>query len=124
MLVRYFEVRFDPSRPIVAGEADALRQEILAALDAITSLDDDRILRNHLGTVDATVRTNAFLGRPHLSFKFASAAVPLMPKPSRCTRSSSTRPPWRASTCAAAASPAAASAGPTGRRTTAPRSSA
>jgi glutamate dehydrogenase len=81
LLVRYFEVRFDPNRPIVAGEEDALRQEVLAALDAITSLDDDRILRNHLGTVDATVRTNAFLGRPHLSFKFASAAVPLMPKP-------------------------------------------
>ncbi len=52
-----------------------------APCDAITSLDDDRILRNHLGTVDATVRTNAFLNRPHLSFKFASAAVPLMPKP-------------------------------------------
>jgi len=33
---------------------DALRQKIIAALDAITSLDDDRILRNHLGTVDAT----------------------------------------------------------------------
>ena len=65
----------------MAGEEDALRQEILAALDAITSLDDDRILRDHLGTVDATVRTNAFLGRPHLSFKFASAAVPDMPKP-------------------------------------------
>ena len=81
LLVRYFEVRFDPTRPIVAGEEDALRQEIIAALDAITSLDDDRILRNHLGTVDATVRTNAFLNRPHLSFKFASAAVPLMPKP-------------------------------------------
>jgi glutamate dehydrogenase len=81
LLVRYFEVRFDPARPIVAGEEDELRQEVLAALDAITSLDDDRILRNHLGTVDATVRTNAFLNRPHLSFKFASAAVPLMPKP-------------------------------------------
>jgi glutamate dehydrogenase len=80
-LVQYFEVRFDPRRPIVAGEEEALRQEILAMLDAITSLDDDRILRNHLGTVDATVRTNAFLDRPHLSFKFASAAVPLMPKP-------------------------------------------
>ena len=74
--MRYFEVRFDPARPIVAGEEDALRQEILAALDAITSLDDDRILRNHLGTVDATVRTNAFLRTaPHLSFKFALAAA-------------------------------------------------
>ncbi len=30
LLVRYFEVRFDPTRPIVAGEEDALRQEIIA----------------------------------------------------------------------------------------------
>ncbi len=80
-LVRYFELRFDPLQTIVPGAEDALRREILADLDAITSLDDDRILRNHLGTVDATVRTNVFADKPHLSFKLASSAVPLMPKP-------------------------------------------
>ena len=41
----------------------------------------------------------------------------------RCTRSTSTRPRWRASTCAAAGSRAAGSAGATGW-TTAPRSTA
>jgi glutamate dehydrogenase len=81
-LVGYFELRFDPHRPVVPGAADALRQSIIEDLDQITSLDDDRILRNHLGTVDATVRTNAFRAdRDYLSFKFASAAVPLMVKP-------------------------------------------
>ena len=63
-------MRFDPNRPILAGEEDALRAGDPAPRSTrSTSLDDDRILRNHLGTVDATVRTNAFLGRPHLSFK-------------------------------------------------------
>ena len=57
----YFELRFDPTRPIVAGEAATrCARRSSPTLDAITSLDDDRILRNHLGTVDATVRTNAF----------------------------------------------------------------
>jgi glutamate dehydrogenase len=82
LLVAYFEVRFDPHREVVPGEEDRLRHEILETLDQITSLDDDRILRAQLGTVDATVRTNAFRpGRTFLSFKLASSAVPLMPKP-------------------------------------------
>ncbi len=81
-LVEYFEVRFDPTRPIQPGEDDQMRHAVLDLLDGITSLDDDRILRAQLGTVDATVRTNAFCpDRGYLSFKLASAAVPLMPKP-------------------------------------------
>ncbi len=80
-LVHYFEARFDVNRQGPPGEVEDLRRDILEELDQIASLDDDRILRNHLGTVDATVRTNAFSGQPHLSFKLASSAVPLMPKP-------------------------------------------
>ena len=45
------------------------------------SLDEDRILRGFAALIDATVRTNAALGRPYLSFKLRSADVPQMPEP-------------------------------------------
>ena len=38
-----------------------VREEILADLDAVASLDHDRILRNQLGLIDATLRTNAYV---------------------------------------------------------------
>ncbi len=59
-LMRYFELRFDPSHDRDPENETALRDEILADLDAVTSLDHDRILRNQLGLIDATLRTNAF----------------------------------------------------------------
>jgi glutamate dehydrogenase len=81
-IVRLFELRFDPDRPADPAAVDALREEILADLDAVTSLEQDRILRNHLRLIDATVRTNAFVpGRTRLVFKLRSADVPEMPKP-------------------------------------------
>ena len=81
-LVRLFEARFDPSRPQDPEATEALRSQILADLDAVASLEQDRILRNALGVIDATVRTNAYQpGRPALAFKFRSAMVPEMPKP-------------------------------------------
>ncbi|HEU4528175.1 MAG TPA: NAD-glutamate dehydrogenase [Actinomycetota bacterium] len=81
-IVRLFESRFDPSRPQALEAADRVRAEVLRALDGVASLEEDRILRNHLGLVDATVRTNAYVpGRSALSFKFRSALVPEMPRP-------------------------------------------
>ena len=58
--MRYFEPRFDPARPRDEAAEEALRDEILADLDAVASLDHDRILRNQLGLIDATLRTNAY----------------------------------------------------------------
>ncbi|GBC86850.1 NAD-specific glutamate dehydrogenase [bacterium HR12] len=82
MLVRLFELRFDPERPGDEEAIRALREAILARLEEVASLDQDRILRNHLGLIEATVRTNAFKpGRAALAFKFRSALVPEMPKP-------------------------------------------
>jgi glutamate dehydrogenase len=84
-LVRYFELRFgadgtDAPRD-EAAEA-ALRDEILAGLDDVVSLDHDRILRNQLSVIDATLRTNAYKpGRDALAFKIRSADVPAVPEP-------------------------------------------
>ncbi|HXF72813.1 MAG TPA: NAD-glutamate dehydrogenase [Actinomycetota bacterium] len=81
-LVRLFELRFDPARPWDPEAAARLRAEIVADLDAVRSLDQDRILRAHLGLIEATVRTNAYReGVDRLAFKFRSAEVPEMPEP-------------------------------------------
>jgi glutamate dehydrogenase len=82
-LIQLFELRFDPSRPQDPEAEAALHEELLADLDDVKSLDEDRILRAQLGLVDATVRTNAFRPgrRSYVSFKFASPRVPDVPKP-------------------------------------------
>src|SRR3954452_987754 len=60
-LVRYFERRFDPATETDEAAEAPLRDEILADLDGVQSLDHDRILRNQLLVIDATLRTNAYL---------------------------------------------------------------
>ena len=124
-LVRFFELRFDPELETDEAAEAALRDEILADLDEVASLDHDRILRNQLTVIDATLRTNAYnADREALAFKLRSPPTCRRCRsPRRTARSTSTRPTSRASTCAAGRSRAAACAGRTGR-TTAPRSSA
>jgi glutamate dehydrogenase len=81
-LIRVFEEKFDPARPRDPDAFEALRREVLADLDAVVSLEQDRILRNALGVIDATVRTNAYKPRSTtLAFKFRSGEVPEMPRP-------------------------------------------
>jgi len=81
-LLELFEARFDPRRERDPGAEAALREEIVAALDAVESLDHDRILRNQLGLIEATKRTNAYRpGRGAIAFKLRSAEVPAIPQP-------------------------------------------
>src|SRR5204862_6368498 len=61
--------------------------QIEQALDAVTSLDGDRILRQYLALIQASLRTNFFQraadGNPkaYLSIKFDPAKVPGLPEP-------------------------------------------
>src|SRR5882672_3373548 len=90
-LVRLFQTRFEPatSRSHRGGERNAtnLVAQIRSGLDAVTSLDDDRILRTYLTVVEATLRTNFYQpdahGQPksYLSFKFDPAKIPDLPLP-------------------------------------------
>jgi glutamate dehydrogenase len=81
-LVRYFELRFDPDIETDEAAEAALREEILRDLDAVAQLDHDRILRNQLSVIDATLRTNAFdESATALAFKLRSRDVPAMPQP-------------------------------------------
>ena len=65
-LVALFHTRFDPATfEGAAGDdraaaASIVRARIVEALDAIPSLDDDRICRVFLTLIDATVRTNYY----------------------------------------------------------------
>ena len=85
-LVELFRRRFDPD----LGEEERRRgseravERILALLDRVQILDEDRILRGYLGLVRATLRTNVFRDDPerdHVALKFDPRLVPGMPLP-------------------------------------------
>jgi glutamate dehydrogenase len=83
LLVQLFERRFDPKSD---GEDQALLKDIDAALEAVASADEDRILRRFLNLIDSTLRTNFFQtgkegGKPYLSFKLDSQRVQGLPLP-------------------------------------------
>ncbi|WP_344068844.1 NAD-glutamate dehydrogenase [Nostocoides vanveenii] len=88
-LVALFEARFDP-----AGSADdrpaceeAIAERIVDALDSVTSLDEDRIIRAFLGVIRATLRTNYYQRDAHgapkayVSLKLDPQKVPELPAP-------------------------------------------
>jgi glutamate dehydrogenase len=81
-LVELFAVRFAPAfdgnRRL---ESDGIAAEITAAIDRVSSLDEDRIARAFLALVLATTRTNAYRSRPYLSFKLDPAKVRDLPLP-------------------------------------------
>ena len=64
-LVALFELRFDPAATTERGLAQIAEvQAIDHALDAVASLDEDRILRSYLTLVLKSVRTNYFQTLP------------------------------------------------------------
>lgn len=87
-LVKYFVTLFDPdlqgSRQLEVEQARTLLQE---HLDSVTRLEDDRVLRRYVRTVEATLRTNLFQQTPqgdshdYLSLKFDGLQVPDLPEP-------------------------------------------
>jgi len=87
-LVELFEHRFDPARADASslaaiGEVQAIDH----ALDAVESLDEDRILRSFLTLVLKSVRTSYYqmlpggAPKPALAVKLASSAIDLLPLP-------------------------------------------
>ncbi|TWD82235.1 glutamate dehydrogenase [Kribbella amoyensis] len=92
LLVQLFETSFDPARgaaddPARVSAVAQLEKEIVAALDTVKSLDEDRILRSYLTVMKATLRTNFFQpgpdGRPrdYISLKLEPKAIPELPEP-------------------------------------------
>jgi glutamate dehydrogenase len=83
-LIERFAAAHDPALSKVAAKriADA-DLAIEAGLDAVSAIDDDRILRTIRGVVTACLRTNAYApaAAEALAFKLDSAKVPGLPAP-------------------------------------------
>ena len=98
-LVRLFERRFDPDAAIsnkgaakgTQRDGDKLVAQLRTDLDAVVSLDEDRILRGYLNVVEATLRTDFYQvqdgqaqnGRPksYVAFKLDPSKIPDLPLP-------------------------------------------
>ncbi|HET7399984.1 MAG TPA: NAD-glutamate dehydrogenase [Intrasporangium sp.] len=94
-LVELFEARFDPEAFAAdptgtqqrAAATDAVVERIQGDLDAVASLDHDRIFRALLGVVLASLRTNYFQvdeagqPKPYVSLKLDPKQVPDLPAP-------------------------------------------
>ncbi len=89
-LLRLFYAYFDPSKTATASAAmlaAKYQADILIKLDAITSVDEDRILRKYLNLIQSTLRTNFFQTRAdgspknYFSVKLASPNIEDMPEP-------------------------------------------
>ena len=88
LLVKYFEARHHPKG---GKERETLSaryaSEIDQALESVTSLDDDRILRSFFNVARATLRTNYFqtlkgdAHKSYVAFKFDPAQLPELPLP-------------------------------------------
>ncbi|WP_210749773.1 NAD-glutamate dehydrogenase domain-containing protein, partial [Nocardia vermiculata] len=84
-----FDAYFDPEHlgPVASARAAGIAATLQDEIDAVVSLDTDRILRAVLGLITATLRTNYFRrdeqGNPraHLSFKFDPHAIAELPRP-------------------------------------------
>lgn len=88
-LVALFIAKFDPrlSDAERTARTESERAAIETALDAVTSLDEDRILRRLVNLIDAALRTNFFQigtdGQPRgtISIKYDCARVDSLPLP-------------------------------------------
>ncbi|MDP2243281.1 NAD-glutamate dehydrogenase [Pseudomonas sp.] len=90
-LVRLFKTRFYLARKLGAEDLESkqqkLEQAILAALDNVAVLNEDRILRRYLDLIKATLRTNFYQAdaagqsKSYFSFKLNPRAIPDIPKP-------------------------------------------
>ncbi|QNA86283.1 NAD-glutamate dehydrogenase [Sphingomonas sp. So64.6b] len=83
-LIDRFAAAHDPARTAKAAAAiEAADGAIERGLDAVSAIDDDRILRALQSVIAATLRTNAFAaaGKVALAFKLDSHLVPGLPAP-------------------------------------------
>ena len=83
-LIDLFAARHDPD---LAGSRDKAEARAAKAIDdglqAVSAINDDRLLRRYRAVIEAVLRTNAFSPTPDtaLAFKFDSALVPGLPRP-------------------------------------------
>jgi len=96
-LAALFDARFNPATKARDGKMKAMSEAIGAALEKISSSDDDRIIRNFRNLIESTLRTNFYhdsltsnqrgdgalldIPVPVLALKIDPAAINIMPQP-------------------------------------------
>ncbi|KTD50990.1 NAD-glutamate dehydrogenase [Legionella quateirensis] len=87
-LVRLFEIRCNPlEHSKRESRFNDLMAEILNDLDSVSNLDEDKIIRQYVQAINATLRTNFYQvdsnGKPksYISIKLNSKMIPGVPKP-------------------------------------------
>ncbi|HTR83611.1 MAG TPA: NAD-glutamate dehydrogenase [Reyranella sp.] len=81
-IVELFIARFDPA-PGDSRQAkgEEIETRLATGLEAVTTLDEDRILRRLLNAVHCTLRTNYWLEKEWISFKIDSRKIDELPAP-------------------------------------------
>lgn len=85
-IVQLFIKRFDPVNPISLEDQQKRQDKIINALNDVTNLNEDRVLRKYVELIMATLRTNYFQlkdGKVHdyISFKFDHDKISDIPLP-------------------------------------------
>ncbi|MGB5445233.1 MAG: NAD-glutamate dehydrogenase [Psychromonas sp.] len=85
-LVVLFRLRFDPENVVDLEKQKKLEEKILNALNDVTNLNEDRVLRQYVELIMATIRTNYFQhcngkNKPYISFKFDHSKITEIPLP-------------------------------------------
>ena len=91
LIVKLFHTRLQlhskSGAKAVQRKAEGLSRDIAAALENVSNLDEDRIIRRFANAVEATLRTNYYQmdetgdEKPYLSFKIDSRAIDGLPEP-------------------------------------------
>jgi len=91
LILDLFRAKFDPAVQVAPedrkAKAEAVYAEIEAALQAVESLDADRVLRRLAQTVRGMTRTNYYQTgldgspKPYIAFKLASREIEALPAP-------------------------------------------
>ncbi|PID44386.1 MAG: NAD-glutamate dehydrogenase [Proteobacteria bacterium] len=91
LLWDFFENRFNPEKNLSPAKSEAVRQKIEiefnAALEEVSNISEDRVLRRYMELMQATLRTNFYQldadGNPksYVSYKISPRTIPEMPLP-------------------------------------------
>ncbi|MBV53674.1 MAG: NAD-glutamate dehydrogenase [Coxiellaceae bacterium] len=87
MLVVFFEEKFDPSISSSDRQAERVRIQLFKALDSVSMLDQDRIIRKYISLITSTLRTNFYqtdrsdCSHNYISLKLKTSSIIDMPLP-------------------------------------------
>lgn len=87
LLIELFKMRFNPEHFVSDVAVLEQKKKIERALESVSNLNEDRILRRYMHAILATLRTNYYqldnkgFPKSYFSFKLQSAKVPELPLP-------------------------------------------